>query len=116
MFATVEVETEDVLTLKVAEFCPDGIVTLPGVGVAAVESLDSVTVTPGAVATVLSVTVPDAVPPPIIEATDRVTPPTGATSLAPGRRGANRQSIAGSKKIPPERSKHFERFNLANAI
>src|SRR5258708_22202059 len=99
MFATVEVETEDVLTLKVAEFCPDGIVTLPGVGVAAVESLDSVTTTPGSVATAFRVTVPDAVPPPITEATDRVTPPTGATAcLTPTRSGASRHSIAGSKK------------------
>ena len=113
MFATVEVETEDVLTLKVAELCPVGTVTLAGVGVAAVELLDSVTTTPGSVATAFRVTVPDAVPPPITEATDRVTPLTCASAGTPAKSGASRHSVTRSEKTLLRELGNLKHFDLA---
>jgi hypothetical protein len=80
MITGVEEVTVVVFTLKVAEFCPDGITTLLGFGVAALELLENVTVVP---AVLLSVTVPETVPPPMTEAADSVTPLTDASFTAP---------------------------------
>ena len=73
------------LTLNVAELCPDGIITLLGVTVATVELLTRVTVVPAGGATLLSVTVPETVPPPMTEAADSVTPLTEASLILPSR-------------------------------